>query len=189
MEVEGLTSVLSIIKAVANYDDNARIALCEHPNWAPVQVLLGLLGCSVPIMLKSEILLTLTALAKSKETAVQIWTNLENSQIISTIPSTNNFSKFLKLYITDYQQTCLCGILLTVIRLKFDNPEVEMSCLSIRSVYTYLKLALVSKFLPLTFYEVEKYIVKISLPSDSPLSWNIIPWQSQSWRCLDVVIY
>lgn len=94
MEVEGLTSVLGIIKAVANYDENARIALCEHPNWAPIHVLLGLLGCSVPITLKAEILLTLTALAKSKETAAQIWPSLENSQIISTVLSTNTFSKF-----------------------------------------------------------------------------------------------
>uniref|UniRef100_T1GBX3 Uncharacterized protein n=1 Tax=Megaselia scalaris TaxID=36166 RepID=T1GBX3_MEGSC len=92
MEVEGLSSVLSIIKAVANFDENARIALCEHPNWAPIQVLLGLLGCSVPILLKAEILLTLTALGKSRETAAQIWANLENSQIISTIPSTNTFN-------------------------------------------------------------------------------------------------
>lgn len=99
LEVEGLTSVLSIIKAVANYDENARIALCEHPNWAPIQVLLGLLGCSVPIMLKAEILLTLTALAKSKETAAQIWMNLENSQIISTIPSTHTFSEFLLFFL------------------------------------------------------------------------------------------
>lgn len=94
MEVEGLSSVLSIIKAVANFDENARIALCEHPNWAPIQVLLGLLGCSVPILLKAEILLTLTALGKSRETAAQIWANLENSQIISTIPSTNTFSEY-----------------------------------------------------------------------------------------------
>ncbi|KAL5274824.1 NUP205 family protein [Megaselia abdita] len=92
IEVEGLAAVLSIIKVVARHDENGRIALCEHPNWAPIQVLLGLLGCSVPIMLKAEIILTLSALAKSKETAAQIWISLENSQIISTIPSTNSYN-------------------------------------------------------------------------------------------------
>lgn len=95
MDVEGLVSVLSIVKVVANHDENARIALCEHPNWAPIQVLLGLLGCCVPIMLKAEILLTLGALSKSKETAAQIWAAIEYSQAIPTIPSTNTFSKFI----------------------------------------------------------------------------------------------
>lgn len=93
-EIIGLQAVLSVIRAVASHDEFARIALCDHPNWQPLVVLLGLVSCSVPIPLKTELLLTLAALAKSKETALQLWTNLESSQIINTIPTINNFGEF-----------------------------------------------------------------------------------------------
>ncbi|XP_055390089.1 nuclear pore complex protein Nup205 [Condylostylus longicornis] len=88
-EIEGLHSVLEIIRVVANYDEIARISLCEHPNWAPLHVLIGLLSCSVPISLKADIMLTLSTLGKSKDTATQLWNNLEASQIIRTIPTTS----------------------------------------------------------------------------------------------------
>ncbi|XP_055844433.1 nuclear pore complex protein Nup205 [Episyrphus balteatus] len=90
-EIEGLNAVLCVIRSVATYDEMARVALCEHPNWAPLHVLLGLLSCSVPINLKADILLTLAALGKSKDTAIQLWNNLEASQIIATIPTTNTY--------------------------------------------------------------------------------------------------
>lgn len=95
LELAGLQAVLSVIRAVATHDEFARIALCDHPNWQPLVVLLGLVGCSVVIPLKTELLLTLAALAKSKETALQLWNNLETSQIINTIPSTTNFGSKL----------------------------------------------------------------------------------------------
>lgn len=91
-EIEGLQAVLGVIRAVAIHDEVARIALCEHPSWNPLQILLGLVSCSIVIPLKTELLLTLAALGKSKETALQLWVNLEASQIISTIPTTNAFS-------------------------------------------------------------------------------------------------
>lgn len=94
-EMAGLQAVLSVIRAVAGHDEFARIALCDHPNWQPLVVLLGLVGCSVPIPLKTELLLTLSALAKSKQTALQLWQNLETSQIIQTIPNTSAFGKLL----------------------------------------------------------------------------------------------
>ncbi|XP_023291874.2 nuclear pore complex protein Nup205 [Lucilia cuprina] len=86
-EIEGLRAVLEVIKAVTTYDDVARIAICEHPNWNPLYTLIGLLGCSVPLHLKADILQTLAALAQSKETATLLWDNLEASQIIATIPT------------------------------------------------------------------------------------------------------
>lgn len=92
-ELAGLQAVLSVIRAVATHDEVARIALCEHPSWAPLHVLLGLVGCSIDISLKTDLLLTLAALGKSKETAMQLWINLEASQIITTIPSTQAFSR------------------------------------------------------------------------------------------------
>lgn len=40
-EIEGLHAVFGVIRSVATYDEMARVALCEHPNWAPLYVLLG----------------------------------------------------------------------------------------------------------------------------------------------------
>ncbi|XP_055616153.1 nuclear pore complex protein Nup205 [Toxorhynchites rutilus septentrionalis] len=91
-EIAGLQAVLQVIRAVATYDEVARVALCEHPNWAPLHVLLGLISCSVAIPLKADLVQTLAALGKSKETALQLWSNLEASQIISTIPTTSTFA-------------------------------------------------------------------------------------------------
>lgn len=93
-EIAGLHAVLAVIRAVATHDEVARIALCEHPSWAPLHTLLGLLGCSVPITLKADLLLTLAALGKSKDTAIQLWNNIEASQIIMTVPTTSAYSKF-----------------------------------------------------------------------------------------------
>lgn len=95
LELAGLQAVLGVIRAVAEEDEVSRIAICDQPNWAPIQVMLGLVSCSVPITFKAELLLTLTALAKSKRTANQMWNHLEASQIISTIPSIQ--SKFQSL--------------------------------------------------------------------------------------------
>lgn len=92
IEIEGLQAVLAVIRAVASHDEIARVALCEHPNWNPLQILLGLVSCSIVIPLKTDLLLTLAALGKSRETALQLWINLEASQIITTVPTTNAFS-------------------------------------------------------------------------------------------------
>lgn len=93
-EVAGLQAVLGIIRTIATNDEVARIALCEHPSWAPLHVLIGLISCSIDVLLKADLLLTLSALAKSNEIAIQIWINLEASQIITTVPSTSTFGKF-----------------------------------------------------------------------------------------------
>lgn len=53
----------------------------------------GLLSCSITLALKADILTTLTAFAKSKETAALLWNNLEVSQIISTMPTTKVYSE------------------------------------------------------------------------------------------------
>lgn len=92
----GLHAVLCIIRTIAKNDEVARIALCEHPTWSPLHVLMGLVSCSIDVSLKADLLLTLAALAKSNETAIQLWVNLEASQIITTIPSTSTFGKSLK---------------------------------------------------------------------------------------------
>jgi nuclear pore complex protein Nup205 len=37
-EIAGLQAVLLVTRTVATYDEVARVALCEHPSWAPLQV-------------------------------------------------------------------------------------------------------------------------------------------------------
>lgn len=91
-EIEGLQAVLGVIRSVASEDEVARITLCGHPSWSPLNVLLGLVTCSCIIPLKADLLQTLAALSKSKETAIQLWNILEASQIITTIQTTNNMS-------------------------------------------------------------------------------------------------
>lgn len=90
-ELQGLHAVLLLIRNVAEKDDFSRLALCEHPAWAPLSVLLALISCSVPIPLKADLLYTLAALSKSPETAAQMWHNLEASQILVTVPSTSSY--------------------------------------------------------------------------------------------------
>ncbi|XP_067638350.1 nuclear pore complex protein Nup205 isoform X3 [Eurosta solidaginis] len=86
-EMEALQAVLEVIRCVANYDELSRIAICENPNWAALQILLGLLSCPVPLVLKGNILETLSALGKSKETATILWNIIESAQIIPTFPT------------------------------------------------------------------------------------------------------
>lgn len=90
-ELQGLHAVLGLIKTVADNDSFSRIALCEHPIWSPLTVLLGLVSCPVPIPLKAALLSTLASLSKSPETTAQMWNNLEASQILVTIPSTSSY--------------------------------------------------------------------------------------------------
>lgn len=55
--------------------------MCESQAWLPIASLFGLLGCSVPVRLKAQVLSTLTAFAKSPEVASSLWHTLELSQV------------------------------------------------------------------------------------------------------------
>lgn len=68
-EVHGLVSVLRLIASVCSHSEVARIAIAENPNWQPILVFVGLLSCSVPAILKAEIMKVLSALAKTPEIA------------------------------------------------------------------------------------------------------------------------
>uniref|UniRef100_A0A8C5FCT7 Nucleoporin 205 n=1 Tax=Gadus morhua TaxID=8049 RepID=A0A8C5FCT7_GADMO len=84
-EVDGLTSYLELLTTIITWSENARLALCEHPQWTPVVVVLGLLQCSVPPVLKGELLRCLAAFGKSPEIAASLWQSLEYSQILQTV--------------------------------------------------------------------------------------------------------
>lgn len=66
--------------------ENARLALCEHPQWTPVVVMLGLLQCSVQPALKGQLLHALAAFAKSPEIAASLWQSLEYTQVSVPTP-------------------------------------------------------------------------------------------------------
>ena len=76
---------LSCSSGINSQSENARLALCEHPQWTPVVVILGLLQCSIPPVLKAELLKTLAAFGKSPEIAASLWQSLEYTQILQTV--------------------------------------------------------------------------------------------------------
>uniref|UniRef100_A0A667ZZA5 Nucleoporin 205 n=1 Tax=Myripristis murdjan TaxID=586833 RepID=A0A667ZZA5_9TELE len=84
-ELEGLTAFLQLLTTIVTWSENARLALCEHPQWTPVVVMLGLLQCSVPPVLKGELLHCLAAFGKSPEIAASLWQSLEYTQILQTV--------------------------------------------------------------------------------------------------------
>ncbi|XP_029697676.1 nuclear pore complex protein Nup205 [Takifugu rubripes] len=84
-EQEGLTSFLQLLTTIVTWSENARLALCEHPQWTPIVGMLGLLQCSVPPILKAEILHCLAAFGKSPEIAASLWQSLEYTQILQTV--------------------------------------------------------------------------------------------------------
>uniref|UniRef100_A0A8C4NPT4 Nucleoporin 205 n=1 Tax=Dicentrarchus labrax TaxID=13489 RepID=A0A8C4NPT4_DICLA len=84
-ELDGLTSFFQLLTTIITWSENARLALCEHPQWTPVVVMLGLLQCSVPPVLKAEVLHCLAAFGKSPEIAASLWQSLEYTQILQTV--------------------------------------------------------------------------------------------------------
>ncbi|KYO17521.1 nuclear pore complex protein Nup205 [Alligator mississippiensis] len=84
-EQDGLIAFLRLTTTIVKWSENARLALCEHPQWTPVVVILGLLQCSIPPILKAELLETLTAFGKSPEIAASLWQSLEYTQILQTV--------------------------------------------------------------------------------------------------------
>ncbi|XP_076125635.1 nuclear pore complex protein Nup205 [Alosa pseudoharengus] len=87
-EMDGLTSFMQLLTTIITWSENARLALCEHPQWTPVVVMLGLLQCSVPPLLKGDVLHALAAFAKSPEIAASLWQSLEYTQILQTVRAT-----------------------------------------------------------------------------------------------------
>ncbi|KAF3854550.1 hypothetical protein F7725_022605 [Dissostichus mawsoni] len=74
-ELEGLTSFLQLLTTIITWSENARLALCEHPQWTPVVVMLGLLQCSVPPVLKAEILQTVRAPGQRQAAGIEVELN------------------------------------------------------------------------------------------------------------------
>ncbi|OCT86111.1 hypothetical protein XELAEV_18019805mg [Xenopus laevis] len=84
-ELDGLIACLQLTCTIIDWSESARLALCEHAQWMPVVVILGLLQCSIPPLLKAELLKTLAAFGKSPEIAASLWQSLEYTQILQTV--------------------------------------------------------------------------------------------------------
>ncbi|XP_046581767.1 nuclear pore complex protein Nup205-like [Haliotis rubra] len=83
-ELEGILSVLKLIRCVADENENCRGALFENQQWGAVIMMFGLVGCSIPSKMKAELLLTLAAMAKTPAIAASIWQTLEVAQVLPT---------------------------------------------------------------------------------------------------------
>uniref|UniRef100_A0A8C5QUY0 Nucleoporin 205 n=1 Tax=Leptobrachium leishanense TaxID=445787 RepID=A0A8C5QUY0_9ANUR len=84
-ELEGLVSFLQLTTVIIEWSESARLALYEHTQWMPVVAMLGLLQCTIPPILKAELLKTLAAFGKSPEIAASLWQSLEYAQILQTV--------------------------------------------------------------------------------------------------------
>ncbi|KAK4018432.1 hypothetical protein OUZ56_000486 [Daphnia magna] len=83
-EVQGLQVVLKLMRIILHHDPIARISLAENPTWIPLVVMIGLLGCAVPLSLKGEIMEVLAAFAQSHDIVYTLWSSIETAQILST---------------------------------------------------------------------------------------------------------
>lgn len=66
-------------------DEVARVAICGNSEWSAVNVLLGLLNCGVPLILKAELMLTISGLVKTADVAVKVWLSMENARILPSL--------------------------------------------------------------------------------------------------------
>ncbi|XP_065223054.1 nuclear pore complex protein Nup205 [Planococcus citri] len=127
MEIQGLQAVLSVIRHISEHDDISRLAFCENLEWSCISILLGLVTCSIDVSLKADIVLTLSALAKSPEIGNIIWKNLETTQVIPTVPTTNNYQPRgvqaeLEEVESKNEEFPLTRAVLNLINVLIDNP-------------------------------------------------------------------
>ncbi|XP_035827391.1 nuclear pore complex protein Nup205 [Aplysia californica] len=83
-ELEAVCSVLKLTRHIAVLNETCRSAFCENQQWSVVMVLFGLLGCSVTVQMKGELMRTLAAISQTPVFAATIWQTLEASQILPT---------------------------------------------------------------------------------------------------------
>ena len=115
-EIQGLAAVLRLISTVSENSDAARAAIVQSPEWQPLLVMIGLLGCAVPTLIKAELLKTLASLAKTADVALQVWNGIEassfiNKEIDSAAP--NTWTK--------------CGFLMELESVESKNEEYPMT--------------------------------------------------------------
>lgn len=88
-EVSILKGYAKIIRQVVKYSPIAQVTLYDHQKYKPIQTLFALAACPIPLDLKAELLLAISAFAApgnkiSPDIARKCWLTLEHSQILST---------------------------------------------------------------------------------------------------------
>ncbi|XP_055955132.1 nuclear pore complex protein Nup205 [Patella vulgata] len=111
-ELDGIIAVLKLTQCVIKQNENCRSAVWENQQWGVNILLFGLIGCSIPSILKAELLKTLAYLAMTPAIAANIWQTLEIAQILPTIPTTT-------------EQTC--GIVVELEEIESRNEEYHMT--------------------------------------------------------------
>ncbi|MCL4131382.1 UNVERIFIED_CONTAM: hypothetical protein GTU68_029311, partial [Idotea baltica] len=81
-ELQGLLSVLQLLRVIALHDESARIALCNNTAWSPVYVFVGLLTCNVPLALKTWLLKALAAFSLSPSLGGRVWQAIEGAGLV-----------------------------------------------------------------------------------------------------------
>lgn len=86
----GLQAILRLVQAIARHSPTYATLFAENTTWHALESLFGLLSCPVPAALKGELLNTITAFAApgNKDVLVKIWSLLETTQVLMTVPST-----------------------------------------------------------------------------------------------------
>ena len=115
-EIQGLAAVLRLISTVCENSDAARAAIVQSSEWQPLLVMIGLLGCAVPTVLKAELLKTLASLSKTADVAMQVWNGIIASSFISNEPDSSNHSAWTK-----------CGFLMELESVESKNEEYPMT--------------------------------------------------------------
>ncbi|XP_078453204.1 nuclear pore complex protein Nup205 isoform X1 [Lampetra fluviatilis] len=106
-EQDGLRAVLRLTATIAQQNESARLSLYEHPQWAPLVTMLGLVQCALPPVLKAELLNTVAAFARSPEIAATLWQAIELAQILQTVklPSQRQVSG-IEMELTEIEARC-----------------------------------------------------------------------------------
>ena len=115
-EIQGLAAVLRLIGTVCKNSDAARAAIVQNSEWQPLLVMIGLLGCAVPTVLKAELLKTLAAMSKTADVALQVWNGIEASSFISKDTDNSNLTTWTK-----------CGFLMELESIESKNEEYPMT--------------------------------------------------------------
>ena len=89
-DVQGLVGILRLVQEIARHSPTNASMMADNTAWHVLESLFGLLACPVPAALKAELLATVTAFAApgNKDVLVKIWSLLESTQVLLTVPIT-----------------------------------------------------------------------------------------------------
>jgi nuclear pore complex protein Nup205 len=93
-ELEGLHAVLRLLRQIVKQDEPAGIALYDSQYWLPIPTLVQLVGCPVPLQLKANLLLCLSAFALIPDIAGNLWHMMESQQFLQTVPPQQGQQQF-----------------------------------------------------------------------------------------------